>query len=73
MRGAANSGEPALREMWETSQRQRLTAYRDLTVERGWSQAAYQRWLADTLIAALLPLARALTRYGQAHLPRTCG
>lgn len=90
MRGAASSGEPALREMWETSQRQRLTAarsfiaaltgkgplrrgldartaaditwlhmapenYRDLTVERGWSQAAYQRWLADTLTAALLP------------------
>ena len=90
LRGAASSGEPGLREMWETSQRQRLTAarsfiaaltgkgplrqgldartaadimwlhmapenYRDLTVERGWSQAAYQRWLVDTLAAALLP------------------
>ncbi len=29
--------------------------YRALTVERGWSQTAYQRWLADTLTAALLP------------------
>jgi AcrR family transcriptional regulator len=90
MRGAASSGEPALRDMWETSQQQRLTAarsfiaaltakaplregldagtaaditwlyidpdnYRALTVERGWSETAYQRWLADTLTAALLP------------------
>jgi len=90
MRGAASSGEPALRDMWDASQQQRLTAarsfiaaladkgplregldartaadimwlhmdpenYRALTVERGWSQAAYQRWLADTLTAALLP------------------
>jgi len=90
MRGAASSGEPALRDMWEASQQQRLTAarsfvaalagkgplrdgldartaaditwlhmdpenYRALTIERGWSQAAYQRWLADTLAAALLP------------------
>jgi AcrR family transcriptional regulator len=89
LRGAASSGEPALRDMWDTSQRQRLTAarsfiaalvgkgplregldagtaadiawllmdpdnYRALTVERGWSEAAYQRWLADTLTAALL-------------------
>src|SRR5271166_6552404 len=88
--GAASSGEPALRDMWDASQQQRLTAarsfiaaladkgplregldartaadimwllmapenYRDLTVERGWSRAAYQRWLADTLTAALLP------------------
>ena len=29
--------------------------YRALTVERGWSQEAYQRWLADTLTVALLP------------------
>jgi AcrR family transcriptional regulator len=28
LRGAASSGEPALREMWETSQQQRLTAAR---------------------------------------------
>jgi AcrR family transcriptional regulator len=90
MRGAASSGEPALRDMWDASQQQRLTAarsfiaaladkgplregldartaadimwlhmdpenYRALTIERGWSQAAYQRWLADTLTAALLP------------------
>lgn len=90
MRGAASSGEPALRDMWQTSQQQRLTAarsfiaaltskgplregldigtaadimwlhmspdnYQALTVERGWSETAYQRWLADTLIAALLP------------------
>ena len=90
LRGAASTGEPALRDMWDTSQRQRLTAarsfiaaligkgplregfdagtaadiawllmdpdnYRALTVERGWSEAAYQRWLADTLSAALLP------------------
>ena len=90
LRGAASSGEPALREMWDASQQQRLTAarsfiatlagkgplregldaqtaadimwllmapenYRALTVERGWSQEAYQRWLAGTLTAALLP------------------
>jgi hypothetical protein len=50
LRGAASSGEPALRQMWDASQQQRA-----LTAERGWSQAAYQRWLADTLTAALLP------------------
>ena len=90
LRGAASSGEPALRDMWDTSQQQRLTAarsfiaalaakgplrdgldaqvaadimwlhtdpenYRALTVERGWSQEAYQRWLTGTLTAALLP------------------
>jgi AcrR family transcriptional regulator len=90
LRGAASSGEPALREMWQTSQQQRLTAarsfiaaltgkgplrdgldartaadiawlhmspdnYRALTAERGWSEAAYQRWLIGTLTAALLP------------------
>jgi AcrR family transcriptional regulator len=89
LRGAASSGEPALRDMWDTSQRQRLTAarsfiaalvgkgplregldagaaadiawllmdpdiYRALTVERGWTEAAYERWLAGTLTAALL-------------------
>jgi hypothetical protein len=90
MRGAASSGEPALRDMWQTGQQQRLTAarsfiaaltgkgplrqgldtrtaadiawlhispdnYRALTAERGWSEADYQRWLVDTLTAALLP------------------
>jgi AcrR family transcriptional regulator len=95
LRGAAASGEPALREMWNASQQQRLTAagsfiatltgkgplrpgleartatdiawlhmdpgnYRALTAERGWTQAAYQQWLTDTLTAALLP-PRALT------------
>ena len=90
LRGAASSGEPALRELWEESQQQRLTGarsfiaalaakgplregldavtaadvtwllmdpgnYRALTAERGWTQAAYQRWLAGTLTAALLP------------------
>ena len=90
LRGAASSGEPALRDMWDTSQQQRLTAarsfiatltgkgplrdgldaqtaadimwlhmdpenYRALTVERGWPQEAYQRWLTGTLTAALLP------------------
>ena len=29
--------------------------YRALTVEGGWSETAYQRWLADTLTGALLP------------------
>lgn len=29
--------------------------YRALTVERGWPEAAYQRWLVGTLTAALLP------------------
>ena len=90
MRGAASSGEPALRDMWQTGQQKRLTAarsfiaaltgkgplrqgldtrtaadiawlhispdnYRALTAERGWSEADYQRWLVDTLTAALLP------------------
>ena len=103
IRGAASSGEPALRDMWDTSQRQRLTAarsfiaaleakgplrdgldaeiaadimwlhmdpenYRALTVQRGWPREAYQRWLADTLTAALLPPRESVapvTRNGQ--------
>src|SRR5271166_3280844 len=89
LRGAASSGEPALRELWDLSEQQRLTAarrfaatlagkgplrdeldhdtaaeitwvhispgnYLDLVIQRGWTQGAYQRWLARTLTAALL-------------------
>ena len=54
----ANSRVLAKRE-WACSMRISATLapenYRDLTVERGCSQAASQRWLADTLTAALLP------------------
>ncbi len=90
LRGAASSGEPALRELWDLSEQQRLTAartfvdvlarkgplrdgldqdtaaeitwvhispgnYLDLVIRRGWTQTAYQQWLATTLTAALLP------------------
>jgi hypothetical protein len=90
LRGAASSGEPALRELWDLSEQQRLTAaqtfiaalarkgplrgglghhtaaeitwvhispgsYLDLVIHRGWTQTAYQHWLAATLTAALLP------------------
>lgn len=90
LRGAASSGEPALRELWDLSEQQRLTAarrfvatlagkgplrdeldhdtaaeitwvhispgnYLNLVIQRGWTQGAYQRWLARTLTAALLP------------------
>ncbi len=90
LHGAASNGEPALQELWDTSQQQRLTAarsfitalagkgslrdgldhhtasdiawlhmapdnYQRLTAGRGWSPAAYQQWLTDTLTAALLP------------------
>jgi len=90
LHGAASSGEPALQELWDTSQQQRLAAarsfvaalagkgslrdgldhdtasdiawlhmapdnYQRLIARRGWSPAAYQQWLTDTLTAALLP------------------
>jgi AcrR family transcriptional regulator len=90
LRGAASSGEPALRELWDLSEQQRLTAarrfvatlggkgplrdeldhdtaaeitwvhispgnYLGLVIQRGWTRAAYQHWLARTLTAALLP------------------
>ena len=89
MRGAAASGEPELRQLWELSEQQRLSGagavietlaaktqlrdgldpgtatdimwvhmspdvYLDLVGRRGWSEAAYCRWLIDTLTAALL-------------------
>lgn len=90
LRGAASGGEPVLRELWDLSEAQRLTAaatfvtalagkgplrsglardaatdimwvhmspdnYLHLVIKRGWTQAAYQDWLADTLTKALLP------------------
>jgi AcrR family transcriptional regulator len=90
LRGAASSGEPALRELWDTSEQQRLAGarafitaltrkgplrerldtrtatdlmwlhmspdnYLHLVVQRGWTEAAYQQWLVDTVTHALLP------------------
>jgi AcrR family transcriptional regulator len=45
--------------------------YRMLVVERGWSPARYQKWLAEALIGALLVPSKAKARRRNAKLTRT--
>jgi AcrR family transcriptional regulator len=43
--------------------------YRVLTVDRGWDDGQYERWLGDTLCAALLAEGRGRGRRARAHRP----